>query len=266
MAIDTDARPSRRNLLAAALGGLTGLLAGRLGAADAAQAATGDPATLGQENTADHYTSFENTTDGSDVPSLYGKHSASGIGVIGTSSSGSAVHGESVTHVGVVGRSTTTTPSHPGENVGVVGVAGDATDVASDMSETGVYGFSNTSATYAVGVWGNTLDGIGVAGTGDWGVFASGNIAVRAIGPIALYTTGKVIFSGRSGHRYVPTGRYYLDVYISGMTSAADVIAVLRTRKTGYFIAAVASYTGKFRVYLNKTATSAIYFNYLVLN
>jgi hypothetical protein len=50
------------------------------------------------------------------------------------------------------------------------------------------------------------------------------------------------------------------------MTSGADVIATLRTRRTGYYIAAVASYTGKFRLYLNKTATSKTYFNYLVLN
>ena len=87
-----------------------------------------------------------------------------------------------------------------------------------------------------------------------------------AAGPVALRTVGKLQFTGRSGHAYVSSGHSYKDVSIAGMTSGADVIAVLRTHKTGYYVAAVTSYTGKFRVYLNKTATSTVYFNYVVLN
>ncbi len=50
------------------------------------------------------------------------------------------------------------------------------------------------------------------------------------------------------------------------MTTTASVIATLRTRKPGYYIAAVVSHNGKLRLFLNKTATSNIGFNYLVLN
>jgi hypothetical protein len=99
-------------------------------------------------------------------------------------------------------------------------------------------------------------------GYGNIGVYAQAASSTA----VGLKTTGKIQFSGRSGHRYVASGHYYVDVTIVGMTSTADVIATLRTHKTGYYISAVVSYTGKFRVYLNKTASGSIYFNYLVLN
>jgi hypothetical protein len=281
MAIDTETRASRRNILAAALGGLGGLLASRLGSPDAAAAANGDPALLGTANTSTTETSFENTTSGLVATSLKGYHATDGkaveavIGGAGsgvfaeaTAAGGYAVHARSVNKPGVSGFSTLGVVPHvPGENAGVLGAAGDITNIATDVSETGVYGFCDTSFNYAVGVWGDTSQGIGVVGSGDWGVLGSGSsIGVFASGPIALRTSGKLVFGGRSGHNYVRAGHYYVDIYISGMTSAADVIATLRTRKAGYYIAAVISYTGKFRLFLNKGTTTNVYFNFLVLN
>jgi hypothetical protein len=166
MAIDSQTRASRRNILGAALGGLGGLLAGRLGSPGSARAADGGNAILGQLNTSTTETSFQNT----------------------------------------------------------------------DAGET-------------------SLGAIHTSGT-----------AIRATGQTALLTSGKLVFSGRSGHKYVAAGHYYVDVAVNGMTSGADVIATLRTRKSGYYIAAVVSYAGKFRLYLNKTTSTAIRFNYLVLN
>jgi hypothetical protein len=281
MAIDTETRASRRNVLAAALGGLGGLLAGRLGSPDSAQATDGDPAVLGTANTSNTETSFVNL-DGAET-SLKGFHGADGVGVeaavggpgyglkaTASGSSGRAVFATSLNAAGVTGHSTATTGpdlEHPGQTVGVVGIAGDGGGISSDLSETGVYGFCDTTFQYAVGVWGDTFQGIGVVGSGDWGVLGAGtSIGVFASGPIALRTSGKLVFAGRSGHNYVRAGHYYVDIYISGMTSAADVIATLRTRKAGYYIAAVISYTGKFRLFLNKGTTTNVWFNFLVLN
>jgi hypothetical protein len=279
MAIDTETRASRRNILVAALGGLGGLLAGRLGNPESARAIDGGPALIGTANTGTTVTSFENTDAGE--TSLKGLHASDGKGVeasvggtgyglyaTATATGGRGAYVSSLDATGVWAASTDTTPSlFPlgSYRSAVVGTVGDTTDAAANTDETAVYGFSDVSFN-AVGVWGDTVQGIGVAGTGDWGLFGSGNVAVRAIGPIALYTTGKLVFAGRGGHARIAAGRYYLDVAISGMTSAADVIATLRTRKTGYFIAAVVSYNGFFRMFLNKTATTSMYFNFLVLN
>jgi hypothetical protein len=201
MAIDTETRASRRNILAAALGGLGGLLVGRLGTPDSARAADDGNAILGQANTSTTETSFENTEN--DETSLKGSHNLAGKGVEATvggtgyglyatasASGGRAVFASSVDKAGVTGHSTTTTPDHapdPGENVGVVGIAGNAGGIAPDMSETGVYGFCDTSFLYAAGVWGDSAQGIGVVGSGDWGVIASGgSVGLVATGPTAL--------------------------------------------------------------------------------
>jgi hypothetical protein len=280
MAIDTETRASRRNILAAALGGLGGLLAGRLASPDAAAAANGDSALLGTANTSTTETSFENTEN--DETSLKGSHGAAGKGVeaavggagyglyaTAPATGGRAVFASSLDKAAVTGHSTASNPvvHQEGERVGVVGIAGDATGIALDMSETGVYGFCDTSFSYAVGVWGDTFQGIGVVGSGDWGMNAfGGSIGLVASGPIALQTSGRLVFTGRSGHNYVRAGQYYVDIPISGMTASADVIATLRTRKAGYYIAAVLPYAGKFRLFLNKTTYSSVWFNFLVLN
>ena len=49
------------------------------------------------------------------------------------------------------------------------------------------------------------------------------------------------------------------------MTSASAVIVTLQTYKAGYTVAAAISYSGKFRMYLNKAAISTMYFSYLVI-
>jgi hypothetical protein len=81
----------------------------------------------------------------------------------------------------------------------------------------------------------------------------------------ALYTSGRIRFGGRSGRTTITSGHSYKDVSIPGMTTSSFVIATLGSHKTGYYVASCVSYAGKFRMYLNKTATSTIYFNYLVI-
>jgi len=288
MAIDTETRASRRNILAAALGGLGGLLAGRLGSPNAAAAAQDDPVTVGGTFQGTAVTSIENTD--ATGTSLKGYHATAGKGVeaavggtgyglyaTATASGGRAVYASALDETGVWATSTDTAVSDfltPSNRSGVIGTVGDVTDIATNTDETAIYGFSDVSFNSA-GVWGDTIQGVGVIGTGDWGVLGAGNVGVRALGTIgvlatgttALQTSGKLVISGRSGHAYyVHAGHYYVDVPVSGMSAGADVIATLRTRKAGYYIAAVVSYSGKFRLYLNKTTSTGIRFNYLVLN
>jgi hypothetical protein len=307
MAIDGETRTSRRGLLAAALGGVGGLIVTRLGRPDPAAALDGAPALIGTANTGTTETSFENTdtgetslraihTDGTAVRGdvtggtavLAGANgsgtgvsasSTSGTGVNAVSGSGYAVSAGSSTSAGVWGSSNDSTQSTfdtESYRSGVIGTVGDIGDksgtfpsIAKNTDEVGVYGFSNVSAG-SVGVWGDTWDGVGLEGTGDWGVAGfGGSIGVYAAAETptgyALFTQGKIRFNGRAGRTSITSGHVYKDVAISGMTTGSYVIASLVTHKTGYTVESVVSYTGKFRLYLNKTATSTIYFSYLVI-
>jgi hypothetical protein len=286
MAIDTETRASRRNILAAALGALGGAVAAKLGHPDETTAFNGETVLVGGTFSGTSPTSFRNTS--ASGSSIVGSHAGEGIGLEGQSVTGAGVAGQatdagigvsgvSSQGIGVRGVNLQTGPSDFVEAsnwTGVMGTVGNLSTAATNTDETGVYGYSDISIN-SVGVWGDSIQGIGVFGSGDLGVLGYGGVAVRAMGDaigvettgtIALQTTGRLVFKGRSGHTYVSSGRYYKDVAIAGMPSSADVIATLRTRKSGYYIAAVVSYAGKFRIYLNKTATSNISFNYLVLN
>jgi len=265
MAIDGESRTSRRSLLAAALGGLGGLVVSRLGRPDAVAALDGAPALLGTANTSTTETSFENTDTGE--ASLKGLH-ADGIGVSGESATGTAVRGASTDDTssdflaqsyrsGVIG------------TAGDLGVAGDIGGVALNTDEVGAYGFSDVSPA-SVGVWGDTWGGVGVQGTGDLAVAGFGDSvglygAATSPAAYALLTDGKIKFNGRSGRTTISPNHLYRDVSISGMTSSSVVIATLQTRKAGYHVECVVSYTGKFRIFINKTSTGTIYFSYLVI-
>jgi hypothetical protein len=314
MAIDSEARTSRRGLLAAALGGLGGLVVAKLGRPDSVAAADGGNALLGTANTSTTETSFENTdagdtslgaihTDGTAIRGdvtggtaiLAGANgsgtgvsasSTSGTGVNAVSGSGFAVSAGSNTSSGVWGSSNDDTPSTfaaGSYRSGVVGSAGDqgipgqAGGISSNTDEVGVYGFSDISSA-STGVWGDSWQGVGVLGTGDYGLEGSGRYGVVAYGDVAalygaanspaayaLYTSGKIRFANRSGKTAITSGHVYKDVAISGMTTSSVVIASLVTHRTGYTVESVVSYAGKFRLYLNKTATSTIYFSFLVI-
>ena len=77
----------------------------------------------------------------------------------------------------------------------MVGVSGSLAlpAIADNTDETGVYGFADMSAN-STGVWGDSNQGTGVAGSGDWGVFGTGAIGVYGHAATStaygLYTTG----------------------------------------------------------------------------
>lgn len=273
MAIDREARTSRRGILAAALGGAGVLAAAKLGRPEAAQAADGGNAILGQANTSTTETSFQNTD--SAEASVRAIHT-DGIGFQASTTTGTGLRADATDAT----PSTFVAGSYRSGVVATVGDLGipDETDgIASSSDESAVYGFSNVSEV-SNGVWGDSWNGTGVYGTGAWGVFGIGYDGVTGIGShyglygeastptgFALYTSGKIKFAGRSGRSTIASGTYYKDIAITGMTTSSAVIVTLQTYKSGFAIAAAVSYTGKFRVYLNKTATSSMAFGYVVI-
>jgi hypothetical protein len=173
---DQVAPHSRRSILAAALGGLGGLVAARLGQPAALRAATDDPVLAGNANTADAATSVENTTAGG--TSLIGHSAGAGVGVQGDAATGS----------GVVGRSTDDTPTDDfnveSAKTGVIGTAGDLTNASINTDEIGVYGFADVSE-FSVGALGESFAGTGLIGSSDAG-FGSAGVSNTGGGAIAL--------------------------------------------------------------------------------
>jgi hypothetical protein len=170
VAIDPTTPRSRRSLLAGALGGAGLLVANALGKANPVAAANGDPVLLGQGTTA--------TQNAATAPTVVNATGAN------------AVVGLSTTAIGVFGRST---GPGTGRSTGVVGATGNGSGIADDIDQTGVYGFADDSVE-AAGVWGDTSQGTGVVGTGDWGVYGSGFVGV--VGNADAASNGVYGFAG----------------------------------------------------------------------
>jgi hypothetical protein len=273
MAVDNETRTSRRRVLAAAIGGAGALAVSRLAGPAATRAADTDPALMGTANVSTTETGFQNTDAGE-----------TSVHVVQTT--GIGVQVETTTGTGIRAAASDSTPSDFVDGsyrsgvvatVGDLGTPGLVDSIVGSSDESAVYGYSNVSG-FANGVWGDSWDGTGVYGTGASGVYGAGFNGVTGIGSnvglygvaggptaYALYTSGKIKFSGRSGRTSITSGHQYKDVTISGMTTASAVIVTLSTYKSGYSVAAAVSYAGKFRMYLNKSATSTIYFSYLVI-
>jgi hypothetical protein len=176
--------PSRRALLAGALGGLGAIVAGALGRPTATRAADGGNALLGTPNTSTIETSFQNNDSLENA--LAGYHGNNGIGVYGHSVSGAGVHGDADSGNGVWGSSTsasgvygtsvsTVLPAIFGRSAGGnTGVMGSSGGVPGPKAKTGVFGYANQDSG-SVGVWGESPAGFGVygktTGTGFAGYF-----------------------------------------------------------------------------------------------
>jgi len=182
--------PSRRALLAGALGGIGAFVASAAGASRVRGGVDGD-VVLGAENNATTQTAIRNTTNANEV---FVAHSTDGgVGVHGASSSSYGVFGVSSTSYGVYGYSdssagvygfnaTSSQPCILGQSTfhgtGMQGVSG--TSVPPAKPYTGVFGYSSQS-TSSRGVWGESTGGIGLYG--------------RATTGFAGYFQGKVSLS-----------------------------------------------------------------------
>jgi hypothetical protein len=186
-AITTKATmPSRRAVLAGALGGLSALAAQALGHPDSSRAEGETIVVGGEYTTAQSRTYLRNQTNDANVlevastgngaavrgtsssfVGVYGT-STSYIGLYGTSNSSVGIYGASVTDIGIYGF--TSSSSQPGvrghsslgNSTGVQGSSGPPPATA--RAKTGVHGLATQDAT-SKGVWGESPAGHGVHGS-----------------------------------------------------------------------------------------------------
>jgi hypothetical protein len=155
--------PSRRALLAGALGGIGVWATSAIGRASPMQAANGDPVVLGSGNLATALTGITNTSAGSTT--LHCSSTGAGTGVSGSSQSGFGVRGES-SGIGVSGTShglfqPASLGQSLGNSTGVLGVSGSSAPTA--KPKTGVYGYANQDNTSSA-VYGLSPLGVGIRG------------------------------------------------------------------------------------------------------
>ena len=170
----TDAtRRSRRALLASAAGGAAVLAAAQL-AKPAAALADDAPVLLNVDNPSTAITSITQGT--AETAALVATGNGAGTGVSGISSLGRGVEGSTASGAGVLGTASEKTFG------GVIGLDGPTIDsyfkaveddpVANSL-KTGVYGWANLSDNSS-GVFGESGDGVGVLGLGQWGCIGAG--------------------------------------------------------------------------------------------
>jgi hypothetical protein len=171
---ESKSPPSRRAVLAGALGGIGAWAASAIGRGSPVRGAEGQAVVVGGDYAASTATGFTTTT----ANALYGT-SSSGIGVLGDSDSligvsghsgsDAGVFGHSVLNIGVHGRSLSN--NQPGtlgqsanNSTGVLGASGADVPVPAAKAKTGVYGYA-AQDNASQGVWGHSPAGNGVVGS-----------------------------------------------------------------------------------------------------
>jgi hypothetical protein len=158
----SDSRsPSRRALLAGALGGIGAWAAAAIGRASPVRGVNGEVIHVGDELTGSQVTRITNNANPNTV--IWGDNHA-GVGVAGTSDASYGVLGTSDTSFGVSGESSNSDGVRGLSTFGI-GVHGTST------SGRGVFGHSDTT----VGVFGDSNDAAGVRGAGAIGVEGTSN-------------------------------------------------------------------------------------------
>src|SRR5206468_4092504 len=108
-----EKKPSRRQLIAGATGGLAVLTAQSLAGAVSARAMNGDPVLLGQTQQATDLTEIEHTGQFGDAVFRGRSSNTPGVpGLIGQSTTATGVRGSSTDGEGVFGQSTSTNGIH----------------------------------------------------------------------------------------------------------------------------------------------------------
>lgn len=289
MPADVTILRSRRQVLAAAIGGLAGAAAGALGRPSVAVATDGQPLVVGQNNTASETTVLRNTTTvapglivetgaasaihgkangangvegealGENVAGVWG-FSSEGYGTSGMSNGGTGVYGSSQSATGVYAFSASwTKPALVARGsdggAGVFGFAGVGAPPDAPL-DTGVYGlatgYPTRQASAAVGVHGRSSVGTGVLAQAD-----AGGTALRVV--------GKAVFS-RSGTVTLAAGKSSITKSVAGLSSASLVFAVVRSGAGGVWVRKVAPTNGSFTVYLNKAVSSSTLVNWIAFN
>jgi len=219
--------PSRRALLAGALGGLGALAASAIGRASPVRAGVDGDVVLGASNNATVATSIANT---SNTNTVFGAIStAGGTGVYGSSGSNVGVIGQSNSSVGVSGQS--------GSGNGVQGTSSSSIGVLGTSSSS--IGVKGTSPSY-YGVQGISGDSYGVLGTStsSVGSYGSSTSNVGSLGWSSGNSTGVLGASGAVPAAKAKTGVYGYaaqDIYSSGVIGESPAgVGVRGHTTTGY--------------------------------
>jgi len=304
MTTDLVTPRSRRALLGAALGGAAAAVGAALGRPAAAFAADGDPVLIGQSSSGTQTTTITGNVDPVLAVTATGAGTAlvvagAGDAISAAADGGIGILGQSDKFAGVSGQSSSIDPIADAtvRNTGVMGTAGALDAIAASTNEVGVYGFSATSGGSA-GVWGDTVDGNGVVGTGYWGAYGTGRVGVvgdvapagtgvyafigdtvapdppagRALyahsvstSQLALEAVGKVRFS-RSGRVAISKGASSKAVTMSGVSTSSYVIATLQSNQSGLYVKCVVPASGKFTIVLSKACAASCVVGYFVIN
>jgi hypothetical protein len=215
--------PSRRTVLAGALGGLVAWAASAIGRAAPVAAVDGDTVLIGSSRGGASTTEIITSTPG--LPALKGfsnPGAGAGVGVLGESAGASGV--------GVFGRGTNATNNANGVQGITASLAGSGVFALNENSGPGSRGY---------GVFGRSVarDGFGVLGTGDnIGVYGGAkNVGVYADAPnaIALKVVGRATFDRVSGVATIPSGRTTVTVSPKAAVEAASLVLVTPRQNIG---------------------------------
>jgi len=272
MEANLEARSSRRRVLAAAGGGIIGMVLGAMGRSSTVRAATGDAIVAGQANAANVETSLSI----SDVSSV-----ATGLRVA-AASSGVAIAGGSPRGNGVLGVSgTTDVAPDAGADIGVSGRADHAEAIAGvggdSSTGVGVLGTADSvgvlGAGGQVGVLGNSFD---LTGTSVYAVSSAyplpaplANTALHArralsAGGYVAYVDGRLRMR-LSGRASMASGTSSKAISVTGLTSTMMAFAVLQTSESATWVRAAVPSAGVLRIYLNKALTSSAVVAWMVI-
>ena len=289
MAIEASRSTSRRAVLTAAIGGAAALGVQALASAPGARAGSDGDLVLNAGNAATASTGLSGALSMDTVLSVTNSAAGAGTAIQGNDDDGTGVAGFANAGNGIYGDAMGTgngVHATSGTGVGAWAASGSTTNAHShpDTDYTGVYGFCDQAGlpvnAIATGVWGDSAggDGVfgsgatGVHGVGGWGVYGWSNVAsgvglyADAAGPAkALVVNGKAHFS-RSGKLKFGATTSAVAKSVTGLTSAAMIIAVLNSNRAGIFVRAAVAATGKFTVYLNKAPGATVYVAYLILD
>jgi hypothetical protein len=268
--------PSRRALLAGALGGLGAWAASTIGRVSSVRATDGDVVTVGGSFTGTSVTRISTSTDGAmalrgDATTYIGVFgtstsgfeavgvrgdSESGTGVRGISTSGAGVRGSSYSSNGVFGQSASSTASGVyGENLSHgYGVAG-RSNAGPLVGGAGAAGTLGDNTADGIGVWARSTNGIGLFAD----AVNSAAVALKAQGVAQFSRSGKLTIL--AGHASVTKSSIRID-------AGTLVLAVLQQDRSGIFVrSAVPNATGdSFTVHLNKAVTSDTKVGWFIVN
>lgn len=286
MATEESTTRPRRAVLAAGVGTLGGIVAGRLMSPGPAAAADGGNLVLGQSNEATNLTSLG--VSGNNIAfQVAGNTTEANLVEFSNAGAGAGLSSQSWDGWGSIAITVNGAWGAGGvSSVGGIGVAGGSSASTAEMApvyvaQTGVFGVGKVTATSnSTGVWGE--GDVGVYGYGYYGVWGEGFNGLRgqadptvgAIGVVAaapstsqyaLVATGKVKLS-RSGKTSFAVNTKSRKVTLTGVTTSTHVLAQLSTNRYGYYVQSVVPASGSFTIYLNKAVPGTTYVHWVVLD